>query len=75
MYSKTINPYEDYNAYLDLAKEEELTILLSNTTEAGINLPETELTIFSIEVFDRFRNPIYSSQTFDLLRVKTKTIL
>jgi tagaturonate reductase len=33
---KAINPYEDYNAFLNLAKEEELTVILSNTTEAGI---------------------------------------
>ena len=31
-----IDPYKDYDAYLDLAKEEELSLLVSNTTEAGI---------------------------------------
>ncbi|KGO93610.1 tagaturonate reductase [Flavobacterium subsaxonicum] len=39
---KAINPYEDYNAYRDLAKEEELIILLSNTTEAGIVFNEND---------------------------------
>lgn len=33
---KGIDPYKDYDAYLDLAKEEELSLLISNTTEAGI---------------------------------------
>lgn len=33
---KGINPYEDFQAYLDLAKEEELEYVISNTTEAGI---------------------------------------
>lgn len=31
-----IDPYKDYEKYLDLAKEEELSVLVSNTTEAGI---------------------------------------
>lgn len=31
-----VNPYGDYEEYLDLAKEEELSFLVSNTTEAGI---------------------------------------
>ncbi|ANQ51924.1 tagaturonate reductase [Flammeovirga sp. MY04] len=31
-----VNPYEDYNAYLQLAEEEELKFVFSNTTEAGI---------------------------------------
>ncbi|MCM4158184.1 tagaturonate reductase [Gramella sp. AN32] len=33
---KGINPYEDYDSYLDLGQEEELEFLISNTTEAGI---------------------------------------
>lgn len=33
---KTIDPYLDYSEFLDLAKEEELEFLISNTTEAGI---------------------------------------
>ncbi len=31
-----MNPYEDYDAFLGLAKEEEWGFLISNTTEAGI---------------------------------------
>ncbi|MBO0324098.1 tagaturonate reductase [Muricauda sp. CAU 1633] len=31
-----INPYTDYRAYLNLAKEENLEFVISNTTEAGI---------------------------------------
>ncbi|GLR15460.1 tagaturonate reductase [Portibacter lacus] len=31
-----VNPYEDFNTYLELAKEEELEFIISNTTEAGI---------------------------------------
>ena len=42
---KAINPYEDYNAFLDLAKEEELSVLLSNTTEAGIAFEESDATL------------------------------
>ena len=33
---RSLNPYQDYSAYLDLATEEELQFLISNTTEAGI---------------------------------------
>lgn len=39
---KGINPYVDYNAYLELAKEEELGFLISNTTEAGISFNEND---------------------------------
>ncbi|MDT0649526.1 tagaturonate reductase [Autumnicola edwardsiae] len=39
---KGINPYEDYEAYLELAKEEELEFLISNTTEAGIAFDEND---------------------------------
>jgi len=39
---KGINPYLDYNAYLELAKEEELGFLISNTTEAGIAFNEND---------------------------------
>lgn len=31
-----LNPYADYDAYLELAKGEELRFIVSNTTEAGI---------------------------------------
>jgi len=33
---KGINPYKDFDTYLNLAKEEELEFIISNTTEAGI---------------------------------------
>lgn len=39
---KGIDPYKDYNSYLDLAKEDELEILISNTTEAGIAYNEND---------------------------------
>jgi len=39
---KGIDPYQDYKAYLDLAKEEELKFIISNTTEAGIAYVETD---------------------------------
>lgn len=39
---KGIDPYKDYQSYLDLAKEEELEILISNTTEAGIAYDEKD---------------------------------
>ncbi len=32
----SINPYEEYQAYLDLAHQEELAFVFSNTTESGI---------------------------------------
>jgi len=34
---KAINPYVDHESFLNLAKEEELKFVVSNTTEAGIN--------------------------------------
>lgn len=34
--SRCINPYEDYNAYLELAKNPDFEVIISNTTEAGI---------------------------------------
>ena len=33
---QAINPYKDWQAYLDLAKVDELRLIVSNTTEAGI---------------------------------------
>lgn len=33
---KGVNPYTDYQEYLNLAKEENLEFIISNTTEAGI---------------------------------------
>ena len=37
-----INPFTDYKYFLDYAKSEELEIIISNTTEAGIALDETD---------------------------------
>ncbi|MEH6703619.1 MAG: tagaturonate reductase [Galbibacter orientalis] len=39
---KGINPYSDYDQYKALAKEEELSFIISNTTEAGISYNETD---------------------------------
>lgn len=38
--SRCINPYEDYNALLDVAKSADLEVVISNTTEAGIAYKE-----------------------------------
>lgn len=35
--SRGINPYEDFNAYLECANNPELRFIISNTTEAGIS--------------------------------------
>lgn len=35
--SRCINPYEDYDALLALARSEDLRVVISNTTEAGIS--------------------------------------
>ncbi|MBR6406468.1 MAG: tagaturonate reductase [Lachnospiraceae bacterium] len=40
--SRCVNPYEDYEAYLLLAENPELRIIVSNTTEAGIEYLGTE---------------------------------
>ncbi|MFC4096054.1 tagaturonate reductase [Euzebyella saccharophila] len=39
---KGIDPYQDFNAYLELAKKEELQFIISNTTEAGIAYVESD---------------------------------
>ncbi len=36
--SRTINPYLDYNAYTALARQSDIRFIVSNTTEAGIQL-------------------------------------
>ncbi|UEL48737.1 tagaturonate reductase [Terrisporobacter hibernicus] len=38
--SRCINPYEDYNALLDIARSADLEVVISNTTEAGISYKE-----------------------------------
>ena len=39
---KGINPFTNYQAFLDLAKEEELQFIISNTTEAGIEFIDSD---------------------------------
>lgn len=39
---KGINPFTNYQAFLDLAKEEELQFIISNTTEAGIEYIDSD---------------------------------
>ena len=39
---KSIDPYQDFQAYLNLAKEESLEFIISNTTEAGISYVTTD---------------------------------
>lgn len=39
---KGVNPYTDYQEYLNLAKEENLEFIISNTTEAGIAYLESD---------------------------------
>lgn len=40
--SRAINPYVDYKAYLELAHNPDLRVIISNTTEAGIEYLGTE---------------------------------
>ncbi|MFA6948745.1 MAG: tagaturonate reductase, partial [Eubacteriales bacterium] len=40
--SRAINPYEDYDALLDAARSPDMRIVISNTTEAGIEYIGTE---------------------------------
>ncbi len=41
--SEFVNPYEQYQNYLAYAHSEQLKVVVSNTTEAGIALDETDL--------------------------------
>lgn len=45
---KSVNPYENYTDYLNLAKEEELQFIFSNTTESGIVFDESENEISAV---------------------------
>lgn len=40
--NETIRPYEDYQSYLDLAKNDDIQFIFSNTTEAGIAFDEND---------------------------------
>ncbi|WP_394352420.1 tagaturonate reductase [Flavobacterium jejuense] len=63
---KGINPFTDYKAFLDLAKEEELQFIISNTTEAGIEFidsdtPEMEPPVafparLTVLLYERFKH-------------------
>lgn len=37
-----INPYDEWDAYLSLAENDDLAYIVSNTTEAGIQFVETD---------------------------------
>lgn len=39
---KAINPYANFNEYINLAKEESLEFIISNTTEAGISYDKND---------------------------------
>lgn len=65
---KSVNPYEDFEAYRALAKEEQLEFVISNTTEAGIAYVESDtadmrppasfpakLTVFLYERYTHFK--------------------
>ncbi|MBO5066716.1 MAG: tagaturonate reductase [Clostridia bacterium] len=39
---KCINPYRDFNAFLEIAHQKDLKIIISNTTEAGIAFCEND---------------------------------
>ena len=40
--SRAINPYKDFDAYMALAENPDLRVIISNTTEAGIEYIGTE---------------------------------
>ena len=40
--SRCINPYEDYDALMEIARSEELRCVISNTTEAGIRFDPSD---------------------------------
>jgi len=41
-FNKCINPYKDYDKYLEIAKNSQLQVIVSNTTEFGICYSENE---------------------------------
>ena len=40
--SRAVNPYRDYDAFLQLAENPDLRVIISNTTEAGIEYTDAE---------------------------------
>ncbi len=66
--SRCVDPYKDFNALLEIARSEDLKIIISNTTEAGIAFSEADkfddappssypgkLTRFLFERFSHFK--------------------
>ena len=63
-----INPYEDYEAYINLAKNQDLRFIVSNTTEAGITfddtdkfdgtLPKSFPAKLTVLMYERFKNSL-----------------
>ena len=39
--SDCVNPYEDYESYINLAKDKKIKFIVSNTTESGIEFDDT----------------------------------
>lgn len=75
--SRGINPYSDWNAYLETARNPEMRFVVSNTTEAGITYVQTEkpdgtcpvsfpakLTAWLAERFDAFGESAESGMVF-----------
>ncbi len=73
---KGVNPYSDFKSYIELAKEEALTFVISNTTEAGIayvasdtlemqppNSFPAKLTVLLYERFKYFKGDISKGLT------------
>lgn len=73
---KGVDPYTDYNTYLNLAKENDLEFVISNTTEAGIayddkdtlemtppNSFPAKLTVFLYERFKHFNGDVKKGLT------------
>lgn len=64
--SRCVNPYKDYQAYLDLAKNPDFRFVISNTTEAGISYEPEEMHTDRIQksfpakvtvlLYERFKN-------------------
>lgn len=64
--SRCVNPYSDYQAYLDLAKNPDFRFVISNTTEAGISYEKEEMYTDKIQksfpakvtvlLYERFKN-------------------
>lgn len=73
---KGVDPFEDYDAFLSLAREEELAFIISNTTEAGIAYVQSDkhemrppssfpakLTVLLVERFNFFKGDISKGLT------------